>query len=535
MQTLLQDLRYAIRQLRKSPGFTMAAVLTLAIGIGANTAMFSSMDAVVLRPLAVPQLDRVMTVAEQQERGGYEQVALGQLRGLGPAEPVVRGSGRVRRRADMSLTGAGDAAHVQAALTSANFFTRAAGKAGDGTRLRRERMRSPGAMRWRCSTMASGSGDSAAIPRCWDERSNWTSGNTPCRRDAEDAAVSVGCGYLYAPCAPTPKQLADRTRHDYLVHGAAAGRRHGEAGAGRYSHHLRTHLARGLSGHQPGRSVMVEPLLDGINGEYTPLYYSWSWEPRCLCCWWCAPTSPICSLRAALRGGLKSQCGRRWARAASGFCANCSPRTFCWGSSAPREGWASPRLYLRVLMVSMPERVARYMPGWSHMSLNGRALAFSLVLAMGAGVVSGLLPGVEALRINLVEQLIALAAAASAPAAAHRLRNIFAVAQISLAVALVIGAALMSKGMTGLLHLADIYSPKQALVFHVELPEARYDTPQKRAAWFSDSLARLRALPGVKSAEVDSGSAVQRLRRGCRTPPSRIGRFQAATIAPPTG
>src|SRR5664279_4821522 len=69
MHTLLRDLRYALRQLRQSPGFTLAAVLTLAIGIGANTAIFSIMDALVLRPLAVPDLKNVVTVYEQQDRG----------------------------------------------------------------------------------------------------------------------------------------------------------------------------------------------------------------------------------------------------------------------------------------------------------------------------------------------------------------------------------------------------------------------------------------------------------------------------------
>ena len=80
MHTLFQDLQYAFRQLWRSPGFTIAAVLSLAIGIGINTAIFSNMDAVVLHPLAVPQLDRVVTVAERNARSsfasGYEQVAL---------------------------------------------------------------------------------------------------------------------------------------------------------------------------------------------------------------------------------------------------------------------------------------------------------------------------------------------------------------------------------------------------------------------------------------------------------------------------
>jgi hypothetical protein len=121
MQTLLQDLRYAVRQLWKSPGFTLAAVLTLTIGIGANTAIFSLMDAVVLRPLAVPDMDRVVTVAEQHDRGGYEQVALANYQDWARQSNSFEQLA-VRTSADMSLTGAGDAAHVQAALTSAGFF-----------------------------------------------------------------------------------------------------------------------------------------------------------------------------------------------------------------------------------------------------------------------------------------------------------------------------------------------------------------------------------------------------------------------------
>ena len=69
MSALWKDLRYALRQLAKSRGFTLAAVMTIVFGIGSNTAMFSSMDAVILRPLAVPQMDRVVTIAEQRDRG----------------------------------------------------------------------------------------------------------------------------------------------------------------------------------------------------------------------------------------------------------------------------------------------------------------------------------------------------------------------------------------------------------------------------------------------------------------------------------
>jgi hypothetical protein len=108
--------------LAKSPGFAIAAVLTLAIGIGANTAVFSIMDAVVFRPLAVPDLNHVVTVYELQNRGDYRQVALGNFADWQRQSSSIEEMA-IRSPADMSLTGAGDAAHVQAEFTSPAFFS----------------------------------------------------------------------------------------------------------------------------------------------------------------------------------------------------------------------------------------------------------------------------------------------------------------------------------------------------------------------------------------------------------------------------
>src|SRR5579875_3226953 len=118
---MIRDWRYALRQLRKSPGFTVTAILTLAIGIGVNTAMFSLMDAIVLRPLAVPDLDRVVSLDEQQGRGNYKPVALANYEDWRRESRSFENLA-VRTHAYMSLTGAGEAAHVQATLVSADFF-----------------------------------------------------------------------------------------------------------------------------------------------------------------------------------------------------------------------------------------------------------------------------------------------------------------------------------------------------------------------------------------------------------------------------
>jgi predicted permease len=138
--------------------------------------------------------------------------------------------------------------------------------------------------------------------------------------------------------------------------------------------------------------------------------------------------------------------------------------------------------------------------GWYTIHLNARALAFSMGLAVAAAIVSGLAPALEAMKINLLEQLKSGSRTETGGGKSHRLRNFFATAQIALAVALVIGSALMCKGMWSTLQFANVYRPKQVLTFGVTLPAVRYGDAVKQAAWYKSSLESLQALPGVKQA-----------------------------------
>ena len=145
----------------------------------------------------------------------------------------------------------------------------------------------------------------------------------------------------------------------------------------------------------------------------------------------------------------------------------------------------------------MPASVARYIPGWSNTSLNGRALLFSLLLAVAAGIVAGVAPGHRRAAREYARSVEGWLARNNGRSR-RRLRSVFAVAQISLAVALVIGAALMSKGMFSMLHLADEYHPENVLVFNVTLPVKRYDTRKSRPTGItraSNAFAHCRVSP----------------------------------------
>jgi putative ABC transport system permease protein len=156
-------------------------------------------------------------------------------------------------------------------------------------------------------------------------------------------------------------------------------------------------------------------------------------------------------------------------------------------------GLVVAQVYLRLSILSPPQEVDHFIAGWSNISVNQHALILSLLLAVGAGAISGFAPALAALRVNLVDQLKSGSRAIAGASRSRRMRHLFAVAQVALAVVLVIGAGLMARGMVGMLNAAGRYDPAHKLFFNVHLPAARYDSPDKLAAWQNASLEKLRA------------------------------------------
>ena len=500
LSSLWRDIRYAVRQLRKAPGFTLTVIATLAIGIGANVAVYSSMDAVVFRPLAVPALNRVVTIAERQQQRGNEAVTLANFadwtRQAHSFEELA-----AYTTADFTLTGAGDAAQVRTSFVSINFFSalRAQtliGRLFDNSEYQAGRD-AVAVLNYTFWQSHFGSNPNVIGQKIQlDQRQYAIIGVLP-RTMQYPAGID-----MILPLAPSPVQLADRTEHHYMVAGRLRDGVSIQQAQSEMSL-IAQRLAQTYPATNQGWTVHVEPLLNTINGDLTPLYYRLIMGATLFVL--LVVCANIANLQLARGVTRRPEIAMRTALGASRrrIMRQLLTENILLALLGALGGITLAALYLHLILITMPARVAHYIPGWYNTSINRRALALSLALAVGAGIISGLAPAVEALRIRLVEQLRA-GSRQSTGAGRSRLRSIFAVAQIALAVALVIGAALMAKGMNALLHQADIYSPDKTLTLRIPLPLKRYDTPEKQVAAYSAILEKVRALPGAARAEITS-------------------------------
>ncbi len=158
---------------------------------------------------------------------------------------------------------------------------------------------------------------------------------------------------------------------------------------------------------------------------------------------------------------------------------------------------------LSLILSHMPADVAKFVAGWKTIRLDSNAFLFTLAIAVVSGLISGIAPSLLTSRTNVSESLKESGRSSVSRARGH-LRGALVVAEISLALVLLVGAGLLVKNFQGLLNVNESYSPQTLLTMNLKLPETQYAKPAARLAFHEHVLERLRSVPGVQSASLVS-------------------------------
>ncbi|NPC86092.1 ABC transporter permease, partial [Pyxidicoccus fallax] len=498
MDTLLQDLRLALRRLRRSPTFTLVAVLTLALGIGANAAIFSVVHAVLLRPLPMhddARLVRVYTVGRQ---------------GPGPTSPLDLRDMREQARAFDSLFGVASAEmtlaadgpetspeRVQGGLVTAGFFQ------GLGVRIQLGRGLQD-------SDDAPGAPKVAVISHeLWQRRyggSPSVLGRSMHFGGSEPWTVvgvaAPGFDFpsrarMWTPLmweAPMVKPEA-RGSHWLEVYGRLApgvslegARADVAAIAGRLAEQYpKTNAEKGAS---------VELLRDVLLGRTRPSLLLLMGAVGLVLLIACANLTHLLLARAASREGelsVRLALGASRGRLARELLLESALLSLLGGAA----GLLAAMWALDALAVLGPRDIPRI----EEVSLDRAVLAFTAGLSVLTTFLFGLVPALHASRVDLGRSLRSLGGGGGGGAHRHRTRSALIIGETALAVLLLVSAGLLLRSFVHLQRAPLGFQPEGVLTVKLELPTLRYRFGTAAPAAFYDPLLeRLRALPGVEAA-----------------------------------
>jgi len=497
MLMLWQDVRYGLRMLAKSPGFTAVVVLTLALGIGANTAIFSVVSAVLLQPLPFPQPDRLvalqridMRTGEQVRSQSYPDFA--DLR----AQNKSLEAAAAYDESSATMTGMGSPIHLSMGIFSADMFNV---------------LRVPPILGREFTAEEDKPGTHVAVLsyRLWKTRF----GGDPKVMDKK--IVLDGTPYTVAGVMPAEFQFPlDSQPMDLWTTIAVEG---AESQAERGSHFLGV-IGRLRSGatlaaanaetaeisarlgkqYQDTNShwrMALEPEMQELVGDVRPALLMVLGAVGFLLLIACANAANLLLARAAGRQremAIRASLGAGKSRILGQLLTESVLLSLAGGALGLLLAvWGTAAL------ANFP---SLGIPRLASAGVDARALAFTLVVSLLTGILFGLAPALHASRFNLFRSLKEGGRTATDGMGRSRLRALLVISQVSLAVVLLIGASLLIESMFHLLHQSPGFDPQGVMAFNLDLPDSRYGKPEQSADFFRDLLARIRAVPGVKDA-----------------------------------
>lgn len=503
-----QDLRYGARMLLKSPGFTLVAVITLALGIGANTAIFSVVHAALLRPLPYAEPERLVAVGSATERA-----------------PGVRGSisfpdffdWRARSSsfeaiaayhpATFTLQGRDETTRLRAQVVSAELFD----VLGERPFLGRTFTRAD-------EQGASESRYSAVIShRLWQQQFGsdpqivgrvvtldrkpfeiigvMKSGfQFPIQADPVELWVSLAVDFD-APVEVGKRPVTERRGFRFLE--AVARLKPGVSLAQAQSEMdlVAGALAREHPDNNTGFGIILIPLLRDLTGNYRGSLWMVFAAVGCVLLVACANLTNLMLARATAREremAVRSALGASRARIIRQLLTESLLLAACGGLLGGLFAWWG----LEVLLAYLPADLPRL----AEIAIDRRALSFTLAVSILTGIVFGLAPAWQAARINLSEMIKDGGRSAGGGARWMRLRGALIVAEVALALALMVGAGLLAQSLMRLQRVELGFDARNVLTAQLSFSETAYAKPEQKVAFLEQALARLRALPGVTAA-----------------------------------
>jgi putative ABC transport system permease protein len=490
MDTLIQDLRYATRSLLRQPAFAATSILTLALGIGATTAIFSVVNAVVIRPLPYAEPDRIVAVTTLWTQTGRRSTTVS-----APDFHDWRAQSRSFEALEYyfgyetSVTVDGTADYAAVTFATPGFIEVLGAKASLGRLPSPEEQKPGGSLAvvvsdafWRRQLGARSTAIGSTIK--FADRLFTIAGVV------EPGVRFPGRTDVYAPAWIVP-ETPSRSGHNYRViarlnPGVTVAQANAEM----------TAIARRLEDQYPtsnaGKSALVVPLQElvvGDTGQTLTLLLAAVGLVLLIAC------ANVANLLLARSTGRQREMVVRAAVGAGRgrLVRQLLTESALLGLAAGLLGIWLARLGVLTLVALAPADLPRL----DEIRVDAAALGFALAIGLAASVIFGIAPALQVSRIQLADGLRQAGKSASSGARGGWARSAFVVAEIALAVVLVFGAALLGRSLVALASVQMGFSPEQLLVLRTAVPVRDRAEAPRASAFYRDLLAELRSLPGV--------------------------------------
>ena len=494
---LLHDLRYAARTQLKNPAFTLVAVIALALGIGANTAIFSVVNTVLLRPLPYKDPDRLVMVWEDSTKHGYprDTPTAANFIDWRDQNHVFEGMAALID-ASFNLTGTGDPERLEGSRVSAalfpllgvdpqigRVFTAAEDQPGSPPVV----LLSYGLWQRRFG------GDPSIVGKILtlNGESYTAVGVMPARFHFPTIDDQV-----WVPIAFAPEEAGDRTTHYLRVlarlkPGVMLSQAQAEMTT------IATHLQQQYPQSNTDVGAAVTPLQEQLVGDIRPALLILLGAVALVLLIACANVANLLLARAAVRQkeiAVRVALGaRRW-RLVRQFLTE----SILLSTLGGIVGLAIAYGGLFLLKAFIPENISQA----REISIDFRVLGFTLLVSVATGVIFGLAPAIQAARFNQIETLKEGGRDAATGSGGKRLRSVLVTAEVAISLVLLIGAGLLINSFLRLRNVDPGFRVDNLLTMKIALSERKYEEAARRSAFYTQLVQRVEALAGVRSAAV---------------------------------